>query len=75
MENNAPASPVLRAKAAAVYLDLTEQALANMRVDGKGPVFTRIGRSVRYLKADLDAYLAANRRRSTSDTGAQPCAA
>lgn len=39
----------------------TEAALAQDRYLSKGIPFTRIGRRVRYLRADVLAYLAANR--------------
>jgi hypothetical protein len=59
-------SPVMRPPSAAKYLSLSEQRLARLRLEGAGPVFTRAGRSVLYLRADLDAWLSANGRRSTS---------
>jgi len=59
----------LRPDQAASYLSLSVQRLARLRLDGGGPIFCRAGRSIRYLKADLDNWLHANRRRSTSDTG------
>jgi predicted DNA-binding transcriptional regulator AlpA len=39
------------------------------RWDGTGPRFYKIGRAVRYPRAELDRYFAARLRRSTSDDG------
>jgi hypothetical protein len=59
----------LRPEQAAQYLALSAQRLARLRLDGGGPVFTKAGRSILYLRADLDNWLRANRRISTSDQG------
>lgn len=46
---------------------------ARRRVRGDGPRFVKLGSrkqsSVRYRKSDIDAWIAAQVRRSTSDTG------
>jgi hypothetical protein len=70
-------SPVaVRPDQAAKYLGLTKQRLAALRVEGRGPAFCKIGRQVTYLVADLDSWLLARRRTSTSDPGfTQPIAA
>ncbi len=66
----APPSRYLRAPAAGDYLGLSPSTLAKMRLRGDGPAYSKAGpRVVVYDIADLDAYLAARRRRSTSDTG------
>jgi hypothetical protein len=58
-------------KAAAVYLGgLSTKTLESWRVRGIGPVFRKIGALCRYLQADLDAYIQAQARRSTSEAGA-----
>jgi excisionase family DNA binding protein len=57
-------------KEAAGYLKLGESTLAKLFVSGDGPPAIKIGRSVRYSSADLNEWMAAKRRRSTSDTGA-----
>ena len=59
----------MRPEQAARYLSLSVQRLARLRLDGDGPIYTRAGRSILYLRADLDEWLCAHRRRSTSDTG------
>lgn len=70
-------SPVaMRPAQAAEYLNLSEQRLATLRVEGRGPVFCKLGRQVSYLVSDLDAWIAAHRRLSTSATTApKPIAA
>ena len=52
---------------AAAYTQIAESTLEKKRVYGGGPRFTRIGRSVRYLIDDLDAFLTERRYGSTSE--------
>ena len=59
--------PKMRTQAASHYTGLAESTLEKMRVRGDGCPFIRIGRAVLYDPDDLDAWLAANRRKSTSD--------
>jgi hypothetical protein len=54
---------------AADYLGLSTSTLNKLRVFGGGPVFLKLGRRVAYDLGDLDAWLNAKRRRSTSDSG------
>lgn len=52
---------------AAEYLgNLKPNTLEGWRVSGKGVPFVKIGRLVRYRLEDLDAYLTAQTRSSTS---------
>lgn len=46
---------------AAQYIAYTTAALRKWRAEGRGPAYVRHGRSVRYLRSDLDAWLAAHR--------------
>jgi excisionase family DNA binding protein len=63
-------------KEAAAYLRSSPSTLAKRRLaGGNSPPFTRIGAAIRYRKSDLDAWMAASVRRSTSDTSAQHHAA
>lgn len=61
----------LTTKEAAVYLGLSDQTLANWRVHGQGPAYLRLGSSgsgrprIVYLPEDLDAFLRANRVKTT----------
>jgi excisionase family DNA binding protein len=54
---------------AAKRLNLADSTLEKMRVSGRGPKFIRLGRVVRYDDEDLDAFIQAGRRASTSDSG------
>jgi len=61
--------PKLRSKAAAEYLGLSNSTLAKMRLRGDGPPYAKVGpRVVIYDLSDLESYVAARRRRSTSET-------
>lgn len=51
---------------AASHLQLSVTYLNKMRVSGLGPVFVKMGRSVRYRQADLEAWIAARCFASTS---------
>ena len=59
---------VLRTRAAADYCGSSESTFEKLRLTGGGPIYSKIGRRVVYRVEDLDAWLAASRRRSTSDT-------
>ena len=54
---------------AAAYLRVSVSWLAKARMRGDGPPYVKIGRAVRYPESGLREYAAANKRRSTSDTG------
>lgn len=42
---------------AASVLGFTRQHLAKLRCEQRGPAYLKIGRSVRYLRSDLDSWL------------------
>lgn len=44
---------------------LSHSTLAKRRCDGSGPAFFKIGRTVRYAAADVDAWILSRRRTST----------
>ncbi len=48
-------------------IDVSERTLERWRVEGSGPVFCRAGRKVLYRLEDIDDWLAASRRKSTSE--------
>lgn len=54
---------------AARILHLSQSTLAKLRLSGNGPVYCKLGRRVVYRLDDLTTWLAARRRRSTSDVG------
>ena len=63
---------ILRPPEAAYYVGLTVSTLAKRRLRGEGPLFVKLGtKAVGYRLRDLDAWLAGNVRRSTSDSGEQ----
>ena len=53
---------------AAAFPGLSPRTLDRYRVSGEGPMFFEFGSWVRYLKADLEAWAQARRRRSISDS-------
>jgi hypothetical protein len=59
--------PFLNTVEAAAWLRLTKNTLEKMRVQGRGPVYRKHGRYVRYHIEDLVDYSQASLRRSTSD--------
>ena len=60
-------SRTLPDREAAIYIGMSESWLRQSRVTGNpdAPPFLKIGRSVRYLRADLDIWLEQRRRRAT----------
>jgi excisionase family DNA binding protein len=52
---------------AASYLKLGESTLAKAFMSGDSPPAAKVGRSVRYRRADLDAWMAARMRQSTRE--------
>jgi predicted DNA-binding transcriptional regulator AlpA len=61
---------VLRTPQAAAYVGLSTSTLEKFRLTGNGPAYQKAGpKIVVYRVEDLDAWLRARRRISTSDTG------
>jgi excisionase family DNA binding protein len=54
-------------QSAATLLGVSASSLEKWRVHGTGPAYRKHGRSVRYLRADLDAWSARQARTSTSE--------
>lgn len=52
---------------AANYLRLSRQTLELLRLNGGGPRYAKLGRSVRYRRAALDEWLAANEQNHTAE--------
>lgn len=59
----APGESLLDRKTTAAGMGYTVGWLESVATNGGGPVLTKIGRSVRYRKADVLAWLDANSRR------------
>jgi len=72
MELQSTSRPVARkanrlsVRDAADYCDVSVSFLNRSRLTGDGPEFLKLGAKVMYESADLDAWLASRRRRSTS---------
>jgi len=60
---------MLRTSDAAHYTGLSASTLNKLRLTGGGPQYIKLGKVVVYDPHCLDAWLAAHRRRSTSDRG------
>lgn len=70
MDNPITERRLLRVRDAADYLGLSKSTIDKLRVRGTGPAYSTIGRRiVLYAVSDLDAWVAARRRTSTSDPG------
>jgi predicted DNA-binding transcriptional regulator AlpA len=54
---------------AADFLAVSIALLNKFRIQGGGPKYVKIGRSVRYSQAALAIWLTQNERESTSDAG------
>ncbi len=59
----------LNTEDAATFLGLSRATLDKWRYTGGGPLFSKLGNRVRYDRADLEAWMAKSKRRSTSDVG------
>lgn len=63
------ADRMLRTHEAAEYCGSSASTFEKLRLTGGGPVYSKIGRRVVYRQADLDVWIDARRRTSTSDPG------
>jgi predicted DNA-binding transcriptional regulator AlpA len=54
-----------RVKEAAAYVGLSKSSLDKFRFFGSGPAYSKVGRAVIYATADLDNWLASQRRITT----------
>ena len=66
---NASLPTRLSVKSASVIVGLSVSTMNKLRVHGGGPTFLKLGRRVVYDSRDLDFWLEARRRTSTSDQG------
>jgi excisionase family DNA binding protein len=64
------ARELLNEAQAADYLNVSARTLQAWRVQGRGPLFTKLSRAVRYRRADLDAYVARGVVQSTTQADA-----
>ncbi len=63
-------STLVTTPVAAEYLGVKPNTLEGWRIRGEGPCYKKIGRLVKYAVKDLDAYLEAQTRHSTSQVAA-----
>lgn len=63
-------SDYLNTQQAAAYLQISPSTLSKRRLFDDGPLFVKMGKSVRYRRSDLDAWTATRLRKSTSDATA-----
>jgi len=61
------AEELLTTRQAAAFLKVSPKTLERMRVEGAGPAFVKVGRSVRYRRSDLLAFIDSNVFGSTSE--------
>ena len=61
------AANLLNTSQVAAILGIKPNTAEIWRLQGKGPKFYKIGRLVKYSSSDLDEYLRAQQRGSTSD--------
>lgn len=59
LTHSAPPAALLSAEAAARYLAIATQTLANWRSVGRGPRYVRVGRVIRYRIQDIESWLEA----------------
>lgn len=67
-----PMTTLLTEQDTAALLHVSVKALQGWRSRGGGPPFVKVGRCVRYRREDLQAFVLAALRTSTSDPGATP---
>lgn len=68
-ESPPPMEPPVDTRRAAEITGLSPRTLEKFRQQGGGPLYLKLNRKVLYLPEDLRRWLAARRRRSTSDPG------
>jgi len=64
--SNISPRPKLRTEQAANYAGMGTSTFEKLRLKGGGPVYIKVGNIVVYDPDDLDRWLAAHRRQSTS---------
>ncbi|MFJ6002954.1 helix-turn-helix transcriptional regulator [Arthrobacter sp. NPDC092385] len=58
---------LLTPPALAEQLGVTERALSEWRITGRGPAFIRLGKTVRYRSATVESWLLSQEHHSTSE--------
>lgn len=72
MHDNHPSSlpRLISQKELCEYLGKSEAWAERARLEGSGPPFCRLGRSIRYLVSDVEDWIAHSKRKSTSGKAA-----
>ena len=60
---------LINTKEAAAILGVKKNTMEGWRLRGEGPRFRKIGSLVKYTENDINAYIDAQTRQSTSQTG------
>ena len=60
---------LLKVAQAAAHVGLSESTMNKLRLTGDGPTYVKLGSRVLYDMRDLDAWISARRRQSTSSSG------
>lgn len=74
MSTTLPPTTPLHERDAAQYLGCQPITLRAWRMQGRGPAYIRLGRSIRYTVADLEAYRAAHRVETRDSRGPREAA-
>jgi len=69
--SNASKEALLNEAQAANYLNVSVRTLQQWRISGKGPLYTKISRAVRYRPEDVEAFVARGVARSTTEADAR----
>ncbi len=64
---------ILNTIEASEYLNCSASYLEKMRCFGGGPVYVKLGRSIRYRRSDIDKWLQASRFSNTAQKEASSC--
>jgi predicted DNA-binding transcriptional regulator AlpA len=70
MSSESTASPYTDTRGASDHTTFSTSYFEKLRVVGGGPPFIKVGKAVRYKRADLDAWLEEQKRGSTSEYAA-----
>jgi hypothetical protein len=67
--NKTPCQSALTEAQVAEKYSLSRKTLQAWRMNGGGPAFVKMGKAVRYLVTDLEAFETANKRANTAQAG------
>lgn len=67
-DESAPPTGIAVPPQVASFLKTTPNRLARLRSEGRGPAFTRLGRSIRYRWEDVHSFVESNRQSAADGT-------